>query len=84
VSPDAKSYDYLLLDLEEGRITPLGRFHFRQSHAGKLADTREVTIPARDGVPLPSLLMLPPGAEGPGAADRRGAWRTRVSPKLGL
>ncbi|WP_165390352.1 S9 family peptidase [Thalassococcus sp. S3] len=65
LSPNAKSYEYLLFDLENGNQTHLGTFHFRDRHQDKLALTEEVTITARDGLELPALLVRPKGVEGP-------------------
>ena len=64
-SPEAKSYSYVLFDLETKTTKKLGEFSFRKRHLAKLAETQEVVVRARDGLPLPSLLMLPPGTAGP-------------------
>lgn len=65
VSPEAQGYEYYLFDLEEAVSTKLGASMFRKKHLDKLAATEEVSIPARDGLALPALLLKPKGVSGP-------------------
>ena len=65
LSPEAKSYIYMLFDLESGETTQLGTFNFLERHGDKLSSTEEVTIPARDGLDIPALLLRPQGTDGP-------------------
>lgn len=65
VSPNAKSYEYLLFDLDRGVETKLGVFSFRERNLASLAETKEITITSRDGLELPSLLVTPVGVDGP-------------------
>ncbi len=65
LSPDAKGYETYVLDLDTGTADHLGTHSFRDRYGDDLADTQEVTIPARDGMALHALLVRPKGVSGP-------------------
>jgi len=65
LSPQARSYIYVLFDLKEETTRVLGEFSFRRKHLDKLVPTEEVSIPARDGLDIPALLLQPKGVAGP-------------------
>lgn len=65
LSPDGQSYVYVLLDLEQGTSQQLGEFSFRKRWGAALAQSTEVTLPARDGMMLHGVLTRPKGATGP-------------------
>lgn len=66
LSPDAKGYLHVLFDLEQETSTLLGAESFRERHLDKLADTVNVSFPARDGLNIPALLLRGPGRDAPG------------------
>lgn len=65
LSPEAKSYQNILVNLETEQSTNLGDYVFRRDHLDKIAPTEEVFIPARDGLEIPALLVRPLGVDGP-------------------
>jgi dienelactone hydrolase len=66
LSPVAISYEYHLFDLEAGSVRRIAAFPFGIRHRANLVATEEVTITARDGLALPSLLLRPAGVGAPG------------------
>jgi len=65
LSPEAKNYQNILVDLEAEQTSNLGDYVFRRDHLDKIAPTEEVFIPARDGLEIPALLLRPLGVDGP-------------------
>ncbi|MEP4684226.1 MAG: prolyl oligopeptidase family serine peptidase, partial [Rhodopirellula bahusiensis] len=65
LSPEAKNYRNILVDLEAEQTSDLGDCVFRRDHLDKIAPTEEVFIPARDGLEIPALLVRPLGVDGP-------------------
>ena len=65
LSPDAKNYQNILVDLEAEQTSDLGDYIFRRDHLDKIAPTEEVFFPARDGLEIPALLVRPLGVDGP-------------------
>lgn len=65
LSPDAISYTYHLFDLETGSEKQLSEFSFRRAYKDRLVKTKEVWIPARDGMDIHALLLRPKGVSGP-------------------
>ena len=66
LSPGAISYGYHLFDLQEGTVRRIADFPFGVRHGPDLVATEAVTIPARDGLALPALLLRPAGVTAPG------------------
>jgi dipeptidyl aminopeptidase/acylaminoacyl peptidase len=62
---NAQKRHFHLLDLTAKSQMHLGDYAFQSKHADAIVPTEEVTIPARDGLKLPALLMRPKGTEGP-------------------
>ncbi|WP_171130287.1 MULTISPECIES: S9 family peptidase [unclassified Ruegeria] len=65
LSPEAKNYQNILIDLEAEQTSDLGDYIFRRDHLDKIAPTEEVFIPARDGLEIPALLVRPLGVDDP-------------------
>jgi dipeptidyl aminopeptidase/acylaminoacyl peptidase len=65
LSPDGISYTYHLFDLETGAEQQLGEYSFRRAYKDRLVKTKEVWIPARDGMEIHALLLRPKGVTGP-------------------
>ena len=64
ISPQNKSYIFLLLDLEGNSYSVLKEYHFRR-FKDHLVQDRTVTFRARDGLDIPAVLTLPNGVDGP-------------------
>lgn len=65
LSPEAKNYQNILIDLEAEQTFDLGDYVFRRDHLDKIAPTEEVFFTARDGLEIPALLVRPLGVDGP-------------------
>ena len=64
ISPQEKSYIYLLIDLETGETEEINEYHFRR-YKDDLVNSRPVHFIARDGVKLNGILTMPAGVTGP-------------------
>lgn len=64
ISPQGKSYIYLLIDLQEKSYIKLGEFHFRRFKE-HLVQEQFVQFEARDGLEIPAILTMPKNVNGP-------------------
>lgn len=64
ISPQSKSWVYLLIDLEEGDYRILDEFHFRRFQ-DRLVDGKTIRFLARDGLEIPAVLTMPKNMQGP-------------------
>lgn len=64
ISPQNKSWIYLLIDLEEKLYITLGEYSFRR-YQDHLVQDRAVTFTARDGLEIPAVLHMPGNVTGP-------------------
>ncbi|MBT8166910.1 hypothetical protein DS909_18160 [Phaeobacter gallaeciensis] len=64
ISPQSKSFVYLLIDLQEKRYEVLGEYHFRR-FKDHLVQPEVVTFTARDGLEIPAVLTMPKDVAGP-------------------
>ncbi|MGR3839393.1 MAG: alpha/beta fold hydrolase [Cognatishimia sp.] len=62
---NAQKRHFHLFNLTAKTQLDLGDFAFHAKHAEAIVPTEEITIPARDGLQLPALLMRPKGVNGP-------------------
>lgn len=65
LSPDAKGYEFYTFDISNGRVDHVATHSFRARFKDHLVSTEHVSIPARDGLTIPALLMRPSGVSGP-------------------
>lgn len=64
ISPQSKSWVYLLIDLENQSYEVLGEFHFRRFQ-DRLVQEQSVRFQARDGLEIPAVMSMPRGVSGP-------------------
>lgn len=64
ISPQSKSWIYLLIDLREKSYVQLGEFHLRK-YKDQFSQEKAITFTARDGLEVPAILTMPTGVEGP-------------------
>ncbi|KAA0917754.1 S9 family peptidase [Aquicoccus porphyridii] len=64
ISPQSKSWIYLLIDLENQSYEVLDEFHFRRFQ-DRLVQEKSVRFQARDGLQIPAVLSMPRGVSGP-------------------
>jgi dipeptidyl aminopeptidase/acylaminoacyl peptidase len=64
VSPQGKSWIYLLIDLQEKTYDILDEYYFRK-FKDRLVQEKAVTFTARDGLEIPAVLTMPKDAAGP-------------------
>lgn len=62
LSPQERSYQYWLFDLDEGTREKITDFSFTK-FSEHLTETKKVVIEAEDGLAIPAYLTLPKGAE---------------------
>ena len=64
ISPQGKSWLYLLIDLKEKTFKTLGEYHFRR-FKGSIVQERAITFRARDGLDIPAIIAMPEEVSGP-------------------
>ncbi len=64
ISPQSKSWIYLLIDLEEGTSVELDEFHMRR-FKDRFVEPQAVRFTARDGLEIPAVLTMPRNTAGP-------------------
>ncbi|MCV3274381.1 alpha/beta hydrolase family protein [Roseobacter sinensis] len=63
ISPQERSFIYLLIDLQDRSYITLGEYHFRR-FSDRLVQTQSLSYAARDGREIPALLAKPSGVSG--------------------